>query len=397
MLEFRHRMDEAEPDWKISFIISKVNQYYFTGTMQDGMLVIMRDGGAIYWVRQSFERARDESLFTDIRSMASYREAAAAYCGRDANSSSGTDGGNGNGDGISPGSFPAVVHLEMEFVTISTLKRLQKYFPFSDAASLDRQVLAARSVKSPYELEIITRAGAAHKRVFEELLPTLLEEGISEADFGVRLYALMMENGHQGLSRFAMTDTEMVLGQIGFGESSIYPGYFNGPGGYYGMSPAVPLLGSRSHRLVGGSLVFVDAAFGLDGYHTDKTVIFVYGGEMPPEAAAIHRKCINIQDEIASMLVPGAVPSQIYRSIMERLEPEFLRDFMGFGRRRAKFLGHGIGLQVDEFPVLAEGFDEPIEENMVIAVEPKKGIAGFGMVGIANTHQVTCSGGRLLT
>jgi Xaa-Pro aminopeptidase len=70
---------------------------------------------------------------------------------------------------------------------------------------------------------------------------------------------------------------------------------------------------------------------------------------------------------------------------------------MGFGGRRVQFLGHGIGLEVDEMPVIASGFDEPLEEGMTIALEPKKGIEGVGMVGIENTFVVTPGGGRPIT
>lgn len=70
---------------------------------------------------------------------------------------------------------------------------------------------------------------------------------------------------------------------------------------------------------------------------------------------------------------------------------------MGFGNHQVKFLGHGIGLWIDETPVIAEGFDEPLEEGMVFALEPKKGILDVGLVGIENTFVVTPQGGRSLT
>jgi Xaa-Pro aminopeptidase len=79
------------------------------------------------------------------------------------------------------------------------------------------------------------------------------------------------------------------------------------------------------------------------------------------------------------------------------LDPELRENFMGFGSRRVNFLGHGVGLQIDEPPVIAEGFDEPLVEGMVLALEPKKGIAGVGMVGSENTYVVTPAGGRSLT
>jgi Xaa-Pro aminopeptidase len=82
---------------------------------------------------------------------------------------------------------------------------------------------------------------------------------------------------------------------------------------------------------------------------------------------------------------------------MADLNDGFKQNFMGFGNRQVKFLGHGIGLTVDELPVLAKGFKMPIRENMVFAVEPKKGIPEIGMVGIENSFVVTPEGGRSIT
>src|ERR1035437_10298712 len=97
------------------------------------------------------------------------------------------------------------------------------------------------------------------------------------------------------------------------------------------------------------------------------------------------------------MLRPGAILSKIYNIIMHNLDKEFLENFMGFGNRKVKFLGHGVGLTIDELPVIAQGFDEPIQEGMVFALEPKKGIKDIGMVGIENTFIVTPEGGRCIT
>jgi len=375
MERFRGKMDATEPEWRMVAIFSKVNLFYFTGTMQDGMLLIPRDGDAALWVRRSYERAVDESLFPMIMPMGSFRDAAAAYGGK----------------------LPEVVHLETEVVPLALYQRFQKYFPFSEVKPADAQIAAVRSVKSPYELSFMQHSGEIHRKVLEERVPEILREGMSEAELAAELFAIMLEEGHHGVSRFRMFDTEMGLGQIGFGESSIYPTYFNGPGGSYGMGPAVPIVGSRERKLKKGDLVFVDLGCGVGGYHTDKTMTYMFGEALPEEAVAVHRKCVDIQDEIAAMLKPGEIPSQIYRSVMGRLDSEFLRNFMGFGNRRVKFLGHGIGLHVDELPVIAEGFDEPLKEGMVFAVEPKKGIEGIGMVGIENTFLVTPDGGRCIT
>lgn len=110
-----------------------------------------------------------------------------------------------------------------------------------------------------------------------------------------------------------------------------------------------------------------------------------------------HNKCLDIQEKLARQLLPGKIPAQIYEETLSGLSPDFIQNFMGFGNRQVKFLGHGIGLVIDEYPVIAKGFNEPLVENMVLALEPKKGIAGKGMVGIENTFIVTPQGGECIT
>ena len=144
----------------------------------------------------------------------------------------------------------------------------------------------------------------------------MLHEGMSEADLAAELFRVMIKEGHHGVTRFGMFDTEMFLGQIGFGESSIYPTYFNGPGGNYGMSPAVPLIGSRDRKLRRGDLVFVDIGCGVEGYNTDKTMTYMYGESLPEYALDIHNKCVDIQNKIASMLKPGEYHRRYTSTIM---------------------------------------------------------------------------------
>jgi Xaa-Pro dipeptidase len=371
---FRKRMDISNPDWEIAVIFSKINLYYFTGTMQDGMLIIPENGDATFWVRRSYERALDESLFPNIEPMNSFRDAAKSVS-----------------------ELLDTVYLETEVVPLALYQRFQKYFPFKNFRPVDAQISAVRAVKSEYELLLTREAGRIDQHVLEDLVPEMLREGMSEVDLATELFSVMVEEGHHGVCRFGMFDTEMFLGNICFGESSIYPSYFNGPGGSYGMSPAVPLIGSRDRKLRKGDLVFIDVGCGVEGYNTDKTTTYMFGSPLPQYAIDIHNKCVDIQNEAAAMLKPDSVPSEIYNSIMSNLDEEFLQNFMGFGNRKVKFLGHGVGLLIDETPVIAEGFDEPLQEGMVFALEPKRGIEKIGMVGIENTFIVTAEGGECIT
>ncbi len=372
--KFRAIMDTQNPGWEMAALFSKINLYYLTGTMQEGMLLIPRDSEAVLWIRRSYERAVNESLFPLIKPMDSFKDAAAAYP-----------------------KMPSSIHIETEFIPIAFLQRFQKHFAIRNVLSLDFQIAYVRAVKSPFELDLMKRSGELHRRILEDRVPLILHEGMSEVDLAGALYAEMLREGHHGVARFGMFDTEVVLGHIAFGESSLYPTSFNGPGGNYGMGPAVPGIGNRKTVLRKGDLVFIDIGFGIEGYHTDKTLTYVFGKE-PEHAVALEQQlCVDIQDRMAEQLKPGAVPSAIYENIMNSLSPDFLKNFMGFGNRQVKFLGHGIGLVIDEIPVIARGFDTPLQENMVFALEPKKGIENFGMVGIENTFIVTPVGGQCIT
>ena len=373
MNRFRVRMDQSCPDWELAAIVGMIPLYYFTGTMQDGILLIPRDKNAVFWVRQSYERALDESLFSDIRKMRSYRDVA-----------------SGMGD------LPSTVYVESGIMTLAQQERLLKYLPFTTMKPVDSQVAAVRAEKSQYELSLMEHAGAVHRYVLEDCVPDMLEEGIDEVTLSCDLYSRMVQEGHQGIIRFGMFN-EMVLGQIAFGTNSLYPTCVNSPGGNYGMHPSTPLMGNRDRKLRTGDLVYIDIGCGYRGYQTDKTQTYMFGKSITEGAIAEHYRCVEIQDKTAALLKPGAIPSEIYRSVIDDLEPEFLKNFMGFGKHQVNFLGHGIGLWIDEFPVIAEGFNEPLKEGMVFALEPKKGIRDVGMVGIENTFVVTPQGGRSIT
>ena len=370
-------MNKNHPDWDTAIILSRVNQYYFFGTMQDAVLFIKKDGSLHYFVRRSLERATDESPFAGkgiISGMNSYRDAAAVI---------GRNLGN--------------LYTEIEVMTCAIAERLGKHFVFDNTSSLDKTLFSLRAVKSDYELELMEEAGRRHNKLLLETVPSLLTEGISEAVLAGKLYAEMMKLGHQGVNRFFMFQTEMGIGQVAFGESSLYPTCFDGPGGSYGMNAAVPLVGSHERRLRKGDIVFVDIGFGICGYHSDKTQVFMFGEKPSNDIAEAHRLCMRIQKEVASRMKSGSVPSEIYRTVMSGLSENEKENLGGFGSRRVKFLGHGIGLNVDEYPVIAEGFDQPLQTNMLLAVEPKKGIAGIGMVGVEDTFVVTPEGGRCIT
>lgn len=367
-------LDSLSIDYDTVLIIGRVNQYYYTGTMQDGVLVLRKNGEMFFFVRKSFERARIESPFEPIIRIHSYRDML-DYLPENLGS----------------------VFVETEMVPFAMLDRIRKRFHMESVLPLDRIIAIQRAVKSEEELELIRESARRHADVMETTVPSILREGMSETDFAAELYAEMIRKGHHGVSRFSMFQMEIIIGQFGFGETALYPTNFDGPGGMKGMAPVVPLIGDRERILRKGDLVFVDVGFGYMGYHSDKTQVYSFGKEPDDRAVKTHRACIQVMERAVSLIRPGADPSVVYREATANLPTELSEHFMGYGGEKVKFLGHGVGLFIDELPIISGGFKEPLCENMVIAIEPKCGVEGIGMVGVEETFIVGGNGAECIT
>ena len=253
-----------------------------------------------------------------------------------------------------------------------------------------------RAVKSDYEVGLIRESGARHQLV-SDAIPAMICEGMTEWELGAEIHKEMLALGYTGITRLSAFGGEVIVGIVSFGESGNYPTASVGPGGLKGLSPAFSLVGGMK-ILERGEPIFVDTGFGYEGYFTDKTRVYSLG--VPPALALdAHHVCLDIQEAVRCRLKPGAIPSQIYDEVFnEFVYPRgFEKHFMGFGSNQVSFLGHGIGLAIDEFPVIAAKVHTPLEANMVIAVEPKKGLEGIGLVGVENTFRVTAEGGEKLT
>jgi Xaa-Pro dipeptidase len=369
------------PDSHGMLVFSRLNIYYLTGSLANGMFWLPRDGEPVLLCRRGLERARLESPLAAIHPFRSYGEVAVAL--HNAGSPLG-----------------AVVAAEMNGLSWALAGSLTKHLVDRRFVAGDRVLALARAVKSERELAVMRKAGARHGRSLRELLPPLLAAGMSEREIAHALWHVFMGQGHQGLLRMENYGEEVFLGHVAAGESANYPSVFNGPVGLRGEHPAIPHMGSAGKVWEPWEPLVIDCGFVLEGYQTDRTQVYWPGerSEIPELVRAAHDFCIELQAEIAARLRPGALPSGIWAYAQERaVQAGWAEGFMALGGNKVHFAGHGIGLAVDEYPVLAKGFDEPLETGMTLAVEPKIGIPGLGMVGVENTFEVTPGGGRSLT
>ena len=149
-----------------------------------------------------------------------------------------------------------------------------------------------------------------------------------------------------------------------------------------------------------GEPLSLDIVFQIEGYHTDKTQAYFGGPEasIPDDIRKAHDFCIEMQEWVSTNARPGSTPTELYTYCIEQAGKRGFTDgFMGLDDNEVPFIGHGIGLTIDEFPPLAKGFDIPLEKGMCIAIEPKQGIRNVGMVGVENTFEITENGARCIS
>ena len=97
------------------------------------------------------------------------------------------------------------------------------------------------------------------------------------------------------------------------------------------------------------------------------------------------------------MIRPGTICEDIYAQAEALAQEMGLQDhFMGIGSDRVRFIGHGVGLELDEYPIFAKGMKMALAPGMTFALEPKF-VFPEGAVGIENTYALQADGLRVLT
>jgi len=362
-------------------VFSRLNIYYLSGTFGNGIFWLPADGKPVLLCRRGLDRARLESAVENILPFRSYKDIEAVL----------TDAG-------SP--LPDTVAVEMSGLSWTLGNSLTAALPGHAFVAGDKVLAMTRGTKSAWELAKLEKAGVGHARCLVELLPAVLKEGMTELAIAHALSRLFYDAGHHGILRMGSYGEEVFMGHIAAGDSGNYPSVFNGPLGLRGAHPAVPHMGSGTKVWQAGEPLTIDNGFCFEGYQTDKTQVYWLGerGAIPAKVQAAHDFCIEVQSWIVHHIKPGVLPSDIWHHVSTWAEQEgWGEGFMGLGKNKVGFVGHGIGLAIDEYPVLARGFDLPLEQGMVLAVEPKIGIPQVGMVGVENTFVVTEQGGTSLT
>lgn len=358
------------------FVLQNLDVFYFAGTAQSGLLCLPAEGAPLYLVQRSLDRARAESPLERIMPFPGFKKLPEVLAGEDILTLK-------------------KIGIETDILPASYYIRLKELFPGTELVDASEAIRRIRMIKSSHEVSHI-RCAAEILRLAFDRLPEWIRPGATELHVMAHLEGYMRELGHQGMIRTRGFNSQIGYGTFSSGVSANYPTPFPGPVGSFGLYRSVPTAGSGQLLAPGESMV-ADLVGGFGGYHADKTRIFVLG-RLADEMQRGHSFALALNHELESMLKPGILCSRIYQFAMERVKDSpYAAGFMGAPDNQVRFVGHGIGLELDEVPALAAGFDIPLQAGMTIAVEPKIFFKDRGGVGIENTYLITESGFENLT
>ncbi len=357
-------------------VVQKMDCYYLSGTTQDGLLFVPLEGKPLLMVKREVERARVESPLEEVVGFQSARELPSLI-------------------GNHWGRLPQTLGLELDVLPVKDYFRYQDLFPgarLMDASPLIRDL---RKIKSPFEIELMRVAGDIGRRVYQEARE-ILKAGMTEIEFGGLLEAVAKRYGHEGLLRVRSLNYEAYTWHVLSGPSGGIVSQSDSPMGGLGLSPAFPVGASR-RVMRAHEPILVDFGICYHGYQVDQTRVFSLG-EMDRKFTDAYRACREIHDAVLAETWPGADCEAIFQMTLRLAERLGYREsYLGPSGLQTRFIAHGIGLELNELPFLAQGHSYPLEEGMTFAVEPKIVFPGEGSVGLEDTVLVTRDGYEILT
>jgi len=285
--------------------------------------------------------------------------------------------------------------LELDVMPVGVYHRVQKIFPQRQSQDVSPLIRRQRMIKSAYEIEQLRRAAGILDQVLSEA-PRFLLPGVSEMELAAVLEYRLRFLGHQGLVRVRTWNLELFYGHILSGVSGVQAAYIDTPSGGPGFSPAFP-QGAGTKKLAPGEPISIDLFGCVNGYVVDETRMYALGS-LPERAWEAFRLIEDLFGIFAGLARPGVLPGDIYQRLWQEVKERGWEEyFMGRGADRVSFLGHGLGLEADEFPLLTARFPYPLEANMVLAFEPKIFLPEIGMIGLEDTGRITPEGVEWLT
>ena len=347
-----------------------VNLYYTTGRIYSGYFYLPAEGAPWFFVKRPNGLAGDHVEY--IRKPEQMAELFAFY-------------------GLE---MPEKLLLEADELTYNDYIRLQKIFNPKETGNATAMMRELRRIKTPYEIEMFRISAESHAKTYAEI-PECFRPGMTDLEFQYEIEKRMRKNGSIGLFRAFGANMDIFMGSILAGENAEVPSPFDFALGGSGIDASCP-LGANGTPLKEGTAIMVDMAGNYTAYMTDMTRVFSVG-HLTGLAYRAHQTALLIESEIENIARPGTPCAELYEIAAKITESQRLGAYFMGTKQQAKFVGHGIGIQINELPVLTPRSKDMLEPNMVFALEPKYVIPGIGAVGIENSFLVTETGLEKIT
>ncbi len=343
-------------DIDFALIIQKVDQFYYSGTVQDGVLLVPRIRPPVLFIKRSLIRAKEESVLDYIMGYKSYRD---IY------------------EYVSDSNIKRrKIGLEIDIIPARNYLLLQSLFPSASFVDISSFIRRRRALKSEFEISLLVEGGKRLDKVLTKVKDDI-KPGITEYELYNLLNSLLLKEGSSPFIRTRMFNMEVLSNCILSGRSAAKPSSIDSPSaGGEGVTIAYP-IGAGYKKLRAMEPIAIDTVFNYEGYNIDCTRIFAID-RLNRKFKHAHEVSKNCHELFIEQAKKGAFIPDIYRDIKAVVKNEGLADvFMG----GVKFVGHGIGLELDEFPIISERYEDYICDRMVIAFEPKfvfdSGIVGY--------------------
>ncbi|MDE6027966.1 MAG: Xaa-Pro peptidase family protein [Muribaculaceae bacterium] len=289
---------------------------------------------------------------------------------------------------------PESIGLEFDDTLYSEIERLKNLFPASRIKNGSKPMRTARMVKTDYEIAKIREDGMHQARAYAQV-PSCFEPGMTDVELQIEVERVLRREGCLGYLRAAGSRMELNLGSVISGDNADVPSPYDFAMGGAGVDPSLP-AGADGKTIKPGSAVMLDMNGGFNGYQSDMTRTW-YLESISDLAVKAHECSRAILRELEKTALPGTPISTLYNRAVEMAEAEGLHDYFMGHRNKVKFIGHGIGIELNEQPVVMGRNHQLLQKNMTIALEPKFVIPHIGAVGVENTYRVTDTGLENLT
>ncbi len=290
--------------------------------------------------------------------------------------------------------IPQSVGLEFDDLLYSEVERAKALFPESEIKNGSKIMRRARMIKTEYEVEKIREDGVHQARAYSQVT-RCFEPGMTDLELQIEVERILRREGCLGYLRAAGSRMELNLGSVISGENADVASPYDFAMGGAGVDPSLP-VGADGKTIKPGTTVMLDMNGGFNGYQSDMTRTW-YLESVSDLALKAHECSRAILRELEKIALPGIPVSTLYNRAVEIVETQGLKDYFMGHKNKAKFIGHGIGIELNEQPVVMERNHQPLQKNMTIALEPKFVIPHVGAVGVENTYRVGENGLENLT